>query len=59
MVKSETDLQISLITSLPQTACNKKGVLFDIIEMCDAFAISPQHYDEDIADEMGGHKSRC
>ena len=57
MVKSETDLQISLITSLPQTAYNKKGVLFDIIEMCDAFAISPQHYDEDIADEMRGHKS--
>lgn len=56
-VKSNTSLKVYIITSLPYAAYAHRNLLYEIIEMCDGLSISPQHYDEEIADKIRGHKS--
>lgn len=57
LIKNNTELKVYIITSLPYSAFYHKEKLFEIIDICDGVAISPQHYDETIADEIRGHKS--
>ena len=57
LVKEQTDLKVYIITSIPETCYRYKDVFYSILEKCDGIAISPQHYNEDIADQIRGHKS--
>lgn len=57
MVKENTKLKVYVISSIPEI-CHKEACSFiDILNMIDGLAISPQHYNEEIADKMRGHKS--
>ena len=52
------NLKINLITSMPTTCWKDKEKFFKVIEMVDGMAISPQHYIEEVADEIRGIKSK-
>ena len=57
LLKQNTQLKVYIISSIPETCYKQKNIFRKIVELCDGLAISPQHYKEDIADEMRGHKS--
>lgn len=57
LIKKNTGLRVYIITSLPYSAYKHKDELFEIIDLCDGISISPQHYDEEVADKIRGHKS--
>jgi pyruvate-formate lyase-activating enzyme len=57
LLKEQTNLKVYIITSIPENCYKYKDLFHKILELCDGMAISPQHYDEDIADKMRGHKS--
>ena len=57
LIKENTTLKVYIITSLPYSAYKHKDILFKIIDLCDGISISPQHYDEVVADKIRGHKS--
>jgi len=50
-------IKIGIISSIPDSCYNRKEDFFWILSNIDKFAFSPQHYKEDIADEIRGHKS--
>lgn len=58
LIKSNTKLRVNIISSMPTECWVKKDILFELIELIDNFAFSPQHYDEDIADKIRGVKSK-
>lgn len=58
LIKDRTNLKVGLITSMPTTCWTKKELFFQILSMVDYYAISPQHYDESIADIIRGSKSK-
>ncbi len=51
-------LSINIITSFPTTCWKCKEKVFQIIDMVDSLAFSPQHYNEEIADKIRGVKSK-
>lgn len=57
MVKSQMNIKVYFISSIPRACYVYKDKFFRILELCDGLAISPQHYREEVADEMRGHKS--
>lgn len=57
LIKNNTELKVYIITSLPYAAYKHREELFEIIDLCDGISISPQHYDEEVADKIRGHKS--
>lgn len=57
LLKEQTDLKVYVITSMPENCYKYKNLFFKVLELCDGISISPQHYNEEIADEMRGHKS--
>ena len=58
MVKDNTNLKVYVISSIPKTCFLYPNTFSKILEMIDGLAISPQHYREEIADQMRGHKSK-
>lgn len=56
--ENASNLKINLITSFPSICWRQQDKLFQIIEMLDNLAFSPQHYKEEIADEIRGVKSK-
>ena len=58
LLKEQTDLKVYVITSVPDICYEYKHLFFKVLELCDGMAISPQHYNEEIADQMRGHKSK-
>lgn len=58
LIKENTNLKVYVITSVPYICYKEKETFFKIIELCDGVSISPQHYKEDVADKMRGHKSK-
>ena len=57
LLKENTNLKVYVITSVPDICYKYKNLFKLILERCDGMAISPQHYNEEIADQMRGHKS--
>lgn len=57
LLKENTNLKVYVITAVPENCYKYKNVFKLILERCDGMAISPQHYNEEIADQMRGHKS--
>lgn len=57
LVKEQTSLKVYIISSIPSQCNVYKDIFYEILELCDGIAISPQHYIEEIADQMRGHKS--
>ena len=57
LLKENTNLKVYVITSVPDNCYKYKHLFKLILERCDGMAISPQHYNEEIADQMRGHKS--
>ena len=57
MVKNNSNLKVYVISSIPETCYNNQDLFNEIMELIDGLAISPQHYKEEIADQMRGHKS--
>jgi len=56
-LKETTNLKVYVISSIPKN-CNKNRELFyEILRECDGLTISPQHYKEEVADQIRGHKS--
>ena len=58
MVKDNTSLKVYVISSIPKNCYSHPFTFSKILEMIDSLAISPQHYREEIADQMRGHKSK-
>lgn len=56
LIKKNTNLKITLISSIPFIAHLNNGLFFQILDKVDAFAFSPQHYDEMIANKMRSAK---
>lgn len=56
-LKRETALKVYVITSVPYNSYVNRNTFLEILALCDGMAISPQHYDEKIADEIRGHQS--
>jgi len=56
-VKSSTNLKVYVITSVPEQCYQYRYAFYNILNECDGMAISPQHYNEEIADQIRGHKS--
>ena len=57
LLKENTNLKVYVITAVPENCYKYKNLFKLILERCDGMAISPQHYNEEIADQMRGHKS--
>lgn len=57
-LKSETNLTVGIISSMPTTCWTERDTFFKILDIVDNFAFSPQHYDEKIADKMRGSISK-
>ena len=57
LLKQNTNLKVYIISSIPDICFKQRNIFKKVLELCDGLAISPQHYKEDIADEMRGHKS--
>ena len=57
LLKKNTDLKVYIISSIPDICFKQRNIFNKVLELCDGLAISPQHYKEDIADKMRGHKS--
>jgi pyruvate-formate lyase-activating enzyme len=57
LLKENTNLKVYVITAVPDNCYKYKNLFKLILERCDGMAISPQHYNEEIADQMRGHKS--
>lgn len=57
-LKENTKLKVNLISSLPTTCWTKKDLFFEVLNLLDSFAFSPQHYKEEIADKIRGCKSK-
>ena len=57
LLKENTNLKVYVITAVPEDCYKYKNLFKLILERCDGMAISPQHYNEEIADQMRGHKS--
>ena len=55
--KEETNLKVYIITSVPIQCYHHQDTFYKILDLCDGLAISPQHYIEEIADKIRGHKS--
>lgn len=58
MVKESTNLKVYVISSIPKNCYSYPNTFNEILELIDGLAISPQHYKEEIADQMRGHKSK-
>ena len=58
MVKESTSLKVYVISSIPKNCYSYPNTFNEILELIDGLAISPQHYKEEIADQMRGHKSK-
>ena len=57
LLKQNTNLKVYIISSIPDICFKQRNIFKKVLELCDGLAISPQHYKEDIADKMRGHKS--
>ena len=57
LLKNKTQLKVYVITSVPPSCYLAYDAFLKILDMCDGIAISPQHYDEKIADKIRGHQS--
>ena len=57
LLKENANLKVYVITAVPENCYKYKNLFKLILERCDGMAISPQHYNEEIADQMRGHKS--
>ena len=57
LLKENTNLKVYVITAVPENCYKYKNLFKLILERCDGMATSPQHYNEEIADQMRGHKS--
>ena len=56
-IKENTDLKITIITSVPNACYDNKEKFFDILDKCDNIQISLQHYNEKVADTIRQSKS--
>ena len=57
LLKQNTNLKVYIISSIPDICFKQRNIFKKVLELCDGLAISPQHYKENIADKMRGHKS--
>lgn len=57
LLKQNTTLKVYVISAIPEECYRQQNIFKKILELCDGLAISPQHYKEDVADRMRGHKS--
>ena len=57
LLKQNTNLKVYIISSIPDICFKQRNIFKKVLELCDGLAISPQHYKEDVADMMRGHKS--
>jgi len=57
LVKHNTNLKVYFITSMPYACYVYRDKFFKLIDMVDGLAISPQHYREEVADEIRGYIS--
>jgi pyruvate-formate lyase-activating enzyme len=57
LLKENTNLKVYVITAVQENCYKYKNLFKLILERCDGMAISPQHYNEEIADQMRGNKS--
>lgn len=57
LLKQNTQLKVYIISSIPDKCYEHENTFNKILELCDGLAISPQHYKEDVADQIRGHKS--
>lgn len=58
MVKSTTSLKVYVISSIPKQCEMYPNTFRQILDLIDGLAISPQHYREEIADQMRGKESK-
>ena len=58
MVKSNTNLKVYVISSIPKQCETYPNTFRQILDLIDGLAISPQHYREEIADQMRGKESK-
>lgn len=57
-IRCNMRLEIYVVTSIPYTCYEHKDKFLYIVNHVDNFQITTQHYDENIADEIRGHKSK-
>lgn len=58
MVKDNTNLKVYVISSIPKQCETYPNTFRQILDLIDGLAISPQHYREEIADQMRGKESK-
>lgn len=56
-LKENTELNITIITSIPEICYKEKDKFFEILSKCDNLQISLQHHDQKIADLIRGTTS--
>ena len=56
-IKTNTNLKVYIITSCPKQCETYRYAFNQILGFCDGMSITPQHYNEEVADQIRGHKS--